>query len=118
MFYGASREIKIRAGKLRMDLTEPEKLLWQELRAGKLNGLKFRRQHPIFNYIADFYCHSEKIVIELDGPLHEMEWQNDYDTRRDKVIESMGIKILRFKNDEVLTDIDLVKKKILNFINT
>ena len=47
-----------------------------------------------------------------------MEWQNDYDTRRDKVIESMGIKILRFKNDEVLTDIDLVKKKILNFINT
>jgi very-short-patch-repair endonuclease len=117
MFYKASREIMIRARQLRKRLTEPEKLLWAKLRAGKLNGLKFRRQHPIFNYIADFYCHSEKIIIEIDGPLHELEWQEEYDVKRDKIIGSLGIKILRFKNEEVLTDIDLVTKKILDFIN-
>lgn len=72
---------------LRLTSTEAEELLWQELRDRKLNGLKFRRQHPIDKWIADFYCHEKKLVIELDGSVHNEKEIAEYDARREKELK-------------------------------
>ena len=68
--YGASPEIFKRANSLKKEMTPAEKILWGELRNSKLDGHKFRRQHPIGKFIVDFYCHEKKLVIELDGGIH------------------------------------------------
>ena len=70
MYYGATREIQEKAKFLRRSETAAEKIIWKHLKSRKLNGLKFRRQHPIFQFIADFYCHEIKLVIEVDGENH------------------------------------------------
>ncbi len=69
--YGASALIFARANELKRSMTEVEKILWKELRNRKLNGHKFRRQHPIGQFIADFYCHEAKLVVEVDGEVHD-----------------------------------------------
>jgi len=105
---------------LRQQMTPEEKLLWQNLRAHKFKGHKFRRQHPIAYqvfekrssfYVADFYCGSKKLVIELDGKHHEFPEQREYDKARDKLMTEFGMKILRIRNDE-LKDIGKVLEKI------
>jgi very-short-patch-repair endonuclease len=98
---------------LRQVSTKAEKLLWEELRNKKLNGLKFRRQHPLGKYIADFYCHEKKLVIELDGAIHDKKENKEYDKSRTFEIEALGICVIRFKNDEVETNIDIVLSKII-----
>jgi len=109
---------------LRKIQTSAEKTLWMILRNRKLCGYKFLRQHPIvykadykgLNYfIADFYCSEKKIVVELDGLVHDEN--QDYDTIRDSEMKDMGIKVLRIKNDE-LKNIDEVLLRILSFINS
>lgn len=90
---------KERARELRSEATISERLLWQHLRARRLQGLHFRRQQVIDGYIADFYCHSEGLVIEVDGSVHSM--QEDYDSQRDDQLKSRGLRILRFSNSDV-----------------
>ncbi|HKQ26742.1 MAG TPA: DUF559 domain-containing protein [Burkholderiales bacterium] len=84
---------------LRRKLTEPEQLLWQQLRNRQLSGFKFRRQHPIGPYIADFACLNPKLVIELDGRLHDKRYT--YDETRTRFLESNGFTVLRFRNIEI-----------------
>jgi very-short-patch-repair endonuclease len=112
MFYGAPPIIFSRAKQLRSQLTPAEACLWDALRANKLFGFRFKLQHPLNNFIADFYCHSAKLVIELDGSIHDEEEQKDWDTNRTAMLEEFGINVLRFQNNDVLTDIDGVLAKI------
>ena len=115
MFYGASPEIFKKAKALRNNPTEAEKVLWEKLRLKQI-GVKFRRQHPINIYIADFYCHMKKLVVEVDGDYHLMSDQKEYDELRTEDIKEYGIEVIRFKNEEVLNEIDKVVKKIKEVI--
>ncbi|WP_310540969.1 endonuclease domain-containing protein [Phenylobacterium sp.] len=90
-----------RARNLRRAMTLPEKRLWAELR--KL-GLNIRRQAPLGRYVADFACHAARLVIELDGPRHDLEASQIYDHERTQWLETQGYRVLRFRNDEALGD--------------
>ena len=91
---------------LRQRQTKAESLIWTVLRAKRLAGLKFRRQHPIGPYIVDFACVEKDIVIELDGGYHE--YQYDKDGVRQAFLESQGWQVLRFSNEDVLLDVEAV----------
>ncbi len=115
------RKIIQLARELRKNSTPSEKLLWRELRNRKLRGIKFFRQHPLIYeedrkilhfFIADFYSSELKLVVELDGKIHD--YQKDYDRERDLIIRNLGLQVLRFKNEE-LANIDDLKSRILNF---
>jgi very-short-patch-repair endonuclease len=101
-----------RAGKLRKEPTLAERKLWSYLRGNKLDGVSFRRQHAIGNYIPDFVCIKRKIIIELDGSQH-LE-QSEYDIERSKYFESLGYKVIRFWNNWVMNDIEGVIRTIKN----
>lgn len=118
------RKITELARTLRKNQTPSEKSLWTILQKRRLGGYKFLRQKPIIYeddrkklsfFIADFYCSKTKTGIEVDGKIHN--YQKYYDQERDKVINAMGLRVLRIKNDE-LQYIDQVKKKILSFIES
>ena len=95
MFFGASRIIFENARGLRKKMTEAEKILWGYLKT-KPNGYKFRRQHPLGFYIADFYCHKLKLVIEVDGSIHDIEEVKLNDAIRQKLFEKEGLTVMRF----------------------
>ena len=82
-----------RAKELRRQMTPEEKILWQHLRTNQLNGFHFRRQQIIDGFIADFYCHAARLVIEVDGKIHQH--QADYDAERDRVLSARGLQLLR-----------------------
>lgn len=111
----ASGKIFENARALRQTSTEAEEKLRQELRNRKLNGLKFRRQHPIDKWIADFYCHEKKLGIELDGSVHDEKEIAEYDAGREKDLKELGFNVIRFRNDEVLSNIDGVIKAIIEY---
>ncbi|MGH1395437.1 MAG: endonuclease domain-containing protein [Trichormus sp.] len=92
------------AKELRHQMTPAETILWEHLRGNRLHGLHFRRQQIIDGFIADFYCHAARLVIEVDGKIHEQ--QAEYDAERDKVLLGRGLRLLRIKNEEVLQEID------------
>lgn len=102
-------ETKIRSNELRNDQTKAEQILWQHLKAKKLDD-KFRRQHVIGNYIVDFVCLDKMLIIEVDGKIHDA--QKEYDIARTKDLESVGFSVLRFSNEEVFGNIDAVVEKI------
>ena len=104
-----------RARELRHDMTPAEQTLWQELRANKL-GIHFRRQQIIAGFIVDFYCHKAALVIEVDGDIHDL--QKDKDARREKALRDLGLKIIRFRNDEVVKELPMVVEKIRELIVT
>jgi very-short-patch-repair endonuclease len=115
-------EIKEIAAKLRNNPTEAEKILWSVIRNKQLLGRKFLRQHPIiyeinrfkndfYFFVPDFYCAGEKLIIELDGPIHN--FQKDKDYKREEILKSKGLKVLRIKNSE-LEDLELTKIKIIS----
>ena len=110
-FYANQKTIDL-AKELRRKMTPSEKVLWQRLRSKKIAGFKFRRQHPIRYYIADFYCHEARLVIEVDGPIHDRIDRREHDQQRNGVIEDFGIMILRFNNDEIKYHLVKVLKKI------
>ncbi|QDH79810.1 endonuclease domain-containing protein [Echinicola soli] len=114
MYFGASTEIKQRAKELREMLTPAEKVLWEALQNRKLNGLKFRRQHPISKFIADFYCHEYQLVVEVDGEVHLELEQVERDEGRTFELEELGLKVIRFTNKEVFCDLENVLKKIVS----
>lgn len=115
MFYGASNIIFQNAYQLRKNQTGAEKLLWNHLKQ-KPFGCKFRRQHPLGLFIADFYCHKAKLVIEIDGSIHLKEEVMVRDKERQRIIEEDGLRVLRFTNDQVYKDIVHVLKTIEEFL--
>lgn len=115
-------EIKHIAGRLRKNLTESEKILWEQLRKRQLGGYRFLRQHPLyydhidndhFFFVPDFYSPEIKLIIELDGGVHLK--QKEKDKIRENILESRGFKTMRINNEE-LKNIEIVKEKVLNFI--
>ena len=95
-----------RSRELRNNKTKSESLLWSVLRSQQWGGLKFRRQHPLGPYFADFACLDRHAVVELDGEYHD--YQYEMDRRRQAYMESMGWQVIRFANEEVLADVDAV----------
>ncbi len=98
-----------RARELRHEMTPAETVLWQELRANKL-GVHFRRQQIIAGFIVDFYCHKAALVVEVDGDIHDL--QQEEDARREKALNDIGLRIVRFRNKEVLGSLSVVVNKI------
>jgi very-short-patch-repair endonuclease len=111
-FYSETPDIFDKARSLRKNMTVAEKELWERLKGKKLKGYRFRPQHPINFYIADFYCHFAKLVIEIDGEQHNLSENKTYDIDREKLMLSLGINTIRFKNQEVLNEIEKVISKI------
>lgn len=100
------------AKQLRQNQTDAEKLLWYLLRNRQLANAKFRRQHPIAGYIADFYCHEHKLAVELDGGQHFTEVGIERDAQRTERLNKSGVQVLRFANSQVLTEIEAVLQMI------
>ena len=97
---------------LRQSSTEAEKLVWQRIRNKQVDDLKFRRQHPLDEYIADFYCHEKKLVIELDGSIHDNVEKMEDDFNRTFILKEFGITVLRFRNEEIKNEIEFVIEEI------
>ena len=112
IFQGATPEIFARARELRKNMTPAEKLLWEKLRNNQLDGFYFRRQHPIKFFIADFYCAKADLIVELDGGIHLNTDVHEHDINRTAELENLGIKVIRFTNEEVFNNIDDVIERI------
>ncbi|KJF44104.1 endonuclease domain-containing protein [Draconibacterium sediminis] len=112
MFYGAKAHIFEKAKLLRNNMTEAEILLWEQLKGKKVLGLRFRPQHPIDIFIADFYCQPLKLVIEVDGGIHKSKDQKEYDIGRTGELNYWGIEVVRFTNEEVERNITQVIETI------
>ena len=115
MHYGASKLLFQRAEILRKSPTREEDLMWTFLKGNQF-GVKFRRQHPLLFYIADFYCHELKLVIEIDGGIHIKADVKINDEVRQREIENLGIKVIRFTNDEVIKAPENILMSISNKI--
>ncbi|MEO8771607.1 MAG: endonuclease domain-containing protein [Ferruginibacter sp.] len=116
MFYGAAPIIFEFAKKLRNNLTKEEMILWGVLKE-KFPLLKFRRQHPISIYIADIYCHSQKLIIEIDGSIHNLKEVKENDEIRQKYLEHLGLKVIRFTNKEIRNNLEAVLQIIEKTLN-
>ncbi len=97
---------------LRTLATPAERVLWKMLRKRQLDGWHFRRQHGLGRYIVDFFCSEAKLAIELDGSVHDSPARREYDDRRTEVIEKLGIAVIRFSNEDVLQQADVVLEAI------
>ncbi|HEX9532052.1 MAG TPA: DUF559 domain-containing protein [bacterium] len=106
-----------RARDLRSHMNDAEKLLWSRLRAHRMDGRKFRRQHAFGNYIVDFVCLASRLIIEVDGDSHGNDSREALDAQRTAYIEKLGFRVLRFWNDYVLTDLDNVTETIFEALN-
>jgi very-short-patch-repair endonuclease len=95
---------------LRQNMTQAERLLWARLRKNRVERRHFRRQQIIAGFIVDFYCHSAALIIELDGPIHDLKKESDY--QRETILREMGFRILRFQNEEVFDNIEKVLSEI------
>jgi very-short-patch-repair endonuclease len=115
MYFNTTSSTLEAARILRKNMTRYENILWEKLKGKKVCKLRFRRQHPIDFFIADFYCHEVKLVVEIDGPIHNN--QSEYDDDRTAEMEKFGIKVIRFTNDEVEFDIEKVIETIEKLIN-
>jgi very-short-patch-repair endonuclease len=104
--------ILAKARELRRPLTPAEQKLWQRLRGKQLYGIKFRRQHPIFRFILDFFCYEHRLVIEIDGDSHSQPDQVLYDQARTEWLQQRGLRVIRFTNREVGTNLDGVLTEI------
>jgi len=100
---GAARELRRRE-------TEAETVLWATLRDRQVAGLKFRRQRPAGPFVLDFYCAEQRLVIEVDGGIHDE--QREQDAARTAILEQYGYRVVRFRNEEILTDLSAVLARI------
>ena len=114
--YGAEKHTFILAKHLRKISTRAEKILWQLLRNRRFEGYKIRRQYPIGKYVDDFYCHQSRLVIESDGEVHDNAEQIEFDSERDEYMEGLGLKILRFKNEDLFNAQEKVMNLILKYL--
>jgi len=111
-FYGTSPEIMERAKALRKNLTSTESKIWNVVNKRQIKGMYFRRQHPINRFIADFYCHEKRLVIEIDGGIHLAKTQKERDEGRDYFMNQLGLTVIRFTNGQVEGDLQEVAKSI------
>ena len=102
---GNSRDLMLAARSLRSSMTEAEQVLWQALRGGRVNGLRFRRQHPVGPFVLDFWCPRIKLAIEVDGEIHTDQQQAARDAERTAHPEAYGYRVLRVRNDDVLNNL-------------
>ena len=112
----AKRNIIKNCRRLRKDQTDAEKVMWICLRSRQMSGVKFRRQYPVGKYILDFYAYSHKLAIELDGGQHYEDEGKKRDLGRTRYLNSEGIKVLRFPNNEVLVNMDGIYEVIMGEI--
>ena len=108
---GVSNAATTGSVELRTPETRTEAMVWAALRNRQLGGFKFRRQHAVGRYVLDFYCPAAKLAIELDGPIHDS--QIEQDEFRTKYLEAYGYRVIRFRNDEVINDLSSVLSRIL-----
>lgn len=101
---------------MRRQQTPSEAKLWYALRAKRFQHIKFRRQHTIDKYTVDFYCHAFRLVIELDGEVHNNSGQEQYDQERDLTLRELGYRVLRFKNEEIARSMETVLYAIEQYI--
>ncbi|WP_340105382.1 endonuclease domain-containing protein [Rhodohalobacter sp. 8-1] len=113
---GANPQLFKFARDLRKRQTDAEKIVWEILRDRRFQNLKFRRQHPIFNFVADFYCHSLKLIVEIDGGYHDLPEQIAYDQERDQYFKEYSYNVIRFLNKDVLFDLRSVRKRLRKYI--
>lgn len=116
MFEGALHTVFTNAKQLRNTMTDAETVLWMHAEAG-VAGCKFRRQHPIGLYIADFYCHKAKLIIEVDGSIHNLPDVKKIDEEKENYLIRNGYTVLRFTNKEVMTSLETVLQKITQTVN-
>lgn len=106
-----------KARQIRNNMTKPEIILWSRIMSKKIQGIKFRRQQPILNYIVDFYNHELKLIIEIDGEIHDNSEIAINDMDRENDLISHGFNVLRFKNYEIETELSRVLQKINSVIS-
>jgi len=107
-----------------MNSTEAERILWEAIRNKKLEGKKFYRQYPFFHditgketfFVGDFYCHDGKLIVELDGKYHQYRLKEDKD--RTTILNYLGLRVIRFRNEEVINDLNMVIRKIRQELGT
>ena len=116
MFYKADPLIFFNARELRNKLTPSEQVFWLRLKE-QFPKYKFRRQHPISIYVADFYCHKLNLVIEIDGSIHDSEEAKSNDKRRQQDLEDLNLKVIRFTNHQVKNEIESIFEMISSTIN-
>jgi very-short-patch-repair endonuclease len=112
IYFGAGPELLRIAGDLRKSMTKAEKVLWERLRGRQVKGYRFRRQHPVKDFIVDFFCYDAMLSIEVDGEVHNDSYQNERDEQRKMILKRLGINELRYTNEQVLNQIDKVIKEI------
>jgi very-short-patch-repair endonuclease len=112
MYFGASPELLRIACELRKTMTPAEIKLWDSIRKKQLNGFRFRRQHPLKIFIVDFFCFEAMLAIEVDGAVHDDVYQHERDIQRTRILKKLGIKELRFRNEEIFNNIKQVLERI------
>jgi len=111
-----SRNLKQYSRQLRGNMTDAERHLWAKIRMKQLKGYQFYRQKPIGDYIVDFFCPRAKLVIEVDGSQHFSDEMTEYDRIRNEYLSSLGLRVLRFINTDVVTHIERVVENIIENI--
>ena len=111
LYFGADLTAFENAKRLRNNLTSSERKLWEHLSNSQL-GVRFKAQHPVSNYIVDFYCHKAKLIIEIDGDSHFSDDSSSKDAERTNEIEKLGLKVIRFTNEQVFKNIGAVIEEI------
>ncbi|MDH3245857.1 MAG: endonuclease domain-containing protein [Saprospiraceae bacterium] len=106
-------DVIAKARQLRRNMTRTEHLLWERLRKKQL-GIRFRRQHPIGPFVVDFYAHQSKLVIEIDGDYHRKKQQKELDKLRESQLIAAGLKVLRYTDDQVISNLEGVVEEIRN----
>ena len=117
-------QAKILARQLRKTSTKTERIFWELVRNRRFDNFKFYRQKVIFYeylqikkfFIADFYCHEKKLIIEIDGPIHEL--QRDYDQNREEILKSLDLRLIRFTNEDIENQIESVVSRLSNALET
>ncbi|MGN7990212.1 endonuclease domain-containing protein [Pedobacter sp. 22226] len=117
LFHGANSKLFEFSKALRRKQTDAEEMMWQCLRNRKILNFKFRRQHPVHQYIADFYCHEAKLIIEIDGRIHNNPENQEYDQNRTDELKKIGIKVIRFTNEDVSNNLDEVVNIIKSYLS-
>ena len=107
---GTTRALVESARLLRRDLTPAERVLWDAIQGRQLAGLRFRNQHPIGPFVADFFCPAARLIVEVDGSIHDQ--QAEQDAVRTDHLAALGYRVLRFRNDEVLNDLPAALARI------
>ncbi len=113
-----NKSLRDLARKLRNNMTLSEKILWKELKGNRICGVDFDRQRPIDNYIVDFYCKDLMLAVEIDGEVHDNEEAKERDRSRQDKLESLGVRFLRFRSEEVIADLSNVTKTISEWIQS